>query len=85
MLNQGAHLLGEKDFLGNVFLILPLLSAQILEKFHIGQNLLDDVKEWNVNFDLLEDLHHVFYFISLFFEVGGCHEMLWEWDPRLIW
>ena len=72
MLNQGAHLLGVNDFLRNVFLILPLLSAQVLEKFHIGQNLLDDIKEWIVDFDLLEDLYHVWYFLSLFFEVGGC-------------
>ena len=33
MLNQGAHLLGENDLLGNVLPILPLLSAQVLENF----------------------------------------------------
>jgi hypothetical protein len=32
VLNQGAHLLSENDFLRNVLSILPLLSAQVLEK-----------------------------------------------------
>jgi hypothetical protein len=30
MLNQGAHLLSENDSLGNMFPILPPLSAQLL-------------------------------------------------------
>ena len=43
MLNQGAHLLGENDFLRNVLSILPLLSAQILEKLCIGLDLFDGI------------------------------------------
>jgi hypothetical protein len=34
--NQGTHLLSENNFLRNVLSILPLLSAQVLEKLCIG-------------------------------------------------
>jgi hypothetical protein len=43
MLNQGAHLLCENDFLRNVLSILPLLSAQVLEKLCLGWNLLNGI------------------------------------------
>ena len=85
MLNQGAHLLSENDFLRNVLLILPLLSAQVLEKFCIGWNLLDGIQEWDIDFNLLEGFHHVLYLLSLLPKVGRCLETLWEWDLRLIW
>ena len=85
MLNQKAHLLDENDLLENMFLNLPFLSAQVLEKFFICQDLLDGIKECDVDFGLFEDLHHVLYLLSLLLEVGRCLETLYEWNPRLIW
>jgi hypothetical protein len=78
-------LFSEKDVIGNVIPIFLLLSAQVLEKFGIGWNLLDGIKEWKVHFYLLENLHHVLYFLSLFFEVRGCLETFWKEGSRLIW
>ena len=70
MLNQRAHLLGKNDLFGDMFPNLPFLSAQILEKFCICWDLLDGINEWDVGFDLLEDLHHVLNLLSLLPKVG---------------
>jgi hypothetical protein len=68
-------LLDKNDLLEDMFLNLPLLSVQILEKFCICRDLHNGIKEWDADFDLLEDLHH----LSLLPEVGRCLEMLWEY------
>jgi hypothetical protein len=66
VLDERADLLNEKDFLRNMILNYVLLSAQVLKKFAIGWNLPNSIKERDVNFHLLEDLHHVLDLLSLF-------------------
>jgi hypothetical protein len=73
----------KKDFLENEIFGFPL-SAQVLKKFYIGRHLLDNVKEWEVDFYLCEDLHHILYSLSLFHKVRRCLETYWEWGPRFI-
>jgi hypothetical protein len=43
VLNQGAHLFSENNLLRNMLSIIPLLSAQILEKLCIGWNLFNGI------------------------------------------
>jgi hypothetical protein len=78
-------MLSKNDFLRNMISDFPFPSTQVLEEFCIGKYLLDGIKEWEVDFYLFEDLHHILYFLSLFSEVRRCLETFWEWDPGLIW
>jgi hypothetical protein len=78
-------MLSKKDFLGNMISAFPFLSTLVLEEFCIGSYLLYGIKEWEVDFYLFEDLHHILYFLSLFPEVRRCLETFWEWGPGLIW
>lgn len=49
----------KEDFLK--YASYSFLSAQIFEKFDISENLLYDIKEWNVNFHLLKYLENLIY------------------------
>jgi hypothetical protein len=85
VLNDRTDLLSEKDLLRSVGPCSSLLSAQVFEKFGISRHLLDGINEWQVDFYLFEDLHHILYFLSLFPELRMCLETFWEWGLGLIW
>jgi hypothetical protein len=69
-------LFGENDFLRNM---IPDYAL-----FGIRWNLPNSIKERDVSFHLLEDLHHVLDLLSLFPEMGRLFETLREWSLGLI-
>jgi hypothetical protein len=66
VLKDGTDLLSEKHLLQSVGPCSSLLSTQIFEEFGISRHLLDGIKEWEVDFYLFGNLHHILYFLSLF-------------------
>jgi hypothetical protein len=85
VLKYRIDLLSEKYLIRSVGPCLSLLSTQIFEEFGISRHLLDGIMEWEVDFYLFEDLHHILYFLSLIPKMGMCLETFWEWDSRFIW
>jgi hypothetical protein len=78
VLKDRTNLLSEKHLLQSVGPCSSLLSTQIFEEFGISRHLLDGIKEWEVNFYLFENLHHILYFLSLFPKVEMYLETFWE-------
>lgn len=76
MLNDRIDQLNEKYLIQSVDPCLSLLSTQIFKEFGICRYLLDGINEWEVDFYLLENLHHILYFLSLFPKVRRCLETL---------
>jgi hypothetical protein len=84
MLKDRTDLLSEKYLIWSVGPCSSLLSTQVLMEFCISRHLLDGIKEWEVDFYLFEDLHHILYFLSLFFEMRRFPKTFLEWGPGII-
>jgi hypothetical protein len=59
MLKYRTDLLSEKYILWSVGPCSSFLSTQIFEEFCISKHLLVGINEWEVDFYLFEDLHHI--------------------------